>query len=58
MKTINEGTLKNYEEKYEEMRREYLEGTLTSGEWHYFCEELLERIMNEHKDVLQRLKNR
>ena len=54
MKTINEATLKNYEE----MRQEYLEGTLTSGEWYCFCEELLERIMNEHKDVLQRLKDR
>ena len=55
METINKVIL----QKYEEMRQEYLEGnTLTSGEWYCFCEELLGRIMNEHKDVLQRLKDR
>ena len=41
---------------YDEMRTAFLLGHITLEEWQDFCKELLFKILEDNKDVFERLK--
>ncbi|NIS37715.1 hypothetical protein GWN91_00650 [Candidatus Saccharibacteria bacterium] len=42
---------------YDEMRTAFLLGQITEYEWNEYCTELLYKMMEDNKDIFERLKN-
>ena len=43
--------------QYEVMREKYIKGEITNMQWFMFCENCLEELMQENRQVLENLKN-
>jgi hypothetical protein len=44
--------------EYEIMFRKFQNNEITETEWREFCDKILVQVLNETKDVFERLKNR
>jgi hypothetical protein len=44
--------------EYAIMFRKFQNNEITETEWREFCDKILDQILNETKDVFERLKNR
>jgi len=44
--------------EYEIMLRKFQNNEITETEWREFCDKVLVQVLNEAKDVFERLKNR
>jgi hypothetical protein len=44
--------------EYEIMLRKFQNNEITETEWREFCDKVLVQVLNETKDVFERLKNR
>jgi hypothetical protein len=44
--------------EYEIMFRKFQNNEITETEWREFCDKVLVQVLNETKDVFERLKNR
>ena len=45
-------------DEYNKMYDALQSGQITEGEWKYYCTEILDRILEENKDILDRLRKR
>ena len=43
--------------EYDTMFRKFQNGEITETEWREFCAKILDKVLDDHKDIFVRLKN-